>query len=396
MTLRVPTGQEIRNRIVLRMLGMDVPLTDLTQIAAVRIFIEEAIVEEVLRLYDGLVRAQRDWFIQTAAAAALERRLADFGLTRPAAVIARGTVLITTDAVATVPAGTQLETEPTDGAAPKAYLVDANPDMPDGRWVVTTGTALLPIRAVVAGAVGNTPANTVTFLRTAVAHVVAVNNPQPIFGGAEAADDDAFREYFRRYLLSLTRGTREGLRFGILGYTDAAGTRPVHSMAILEWGGQALLADPGDTPVALRVYIEDGTGTASLGLVAAIQQLVDGTDAEGSGLRAAGVPTEVRAAEPLPIDVDAAIDVDRTVNAATVRAQVEHVIRTFIQRLPVGGQLLSGEIQGQFILSQLNRRVMDVAGVLRAEFLLPTGDRAVPIGQKAVPGNISVTVRGAS
>lgn len=393
MTLRIPTAAEIRNRIFLRILSQDVPLTDLTQIAAARVFIEEGMVEEFVRLYDALLRAQLDWFINDATGAALDRRLADYGLSRPAAVAARGFLLVTVDMGVDIPAGVQVETVSTGGGDPIRFLVEANPDVADGRWPIAGGTALIPIRAVTPGAGSNTAANTVTFLRTSVAHVVSITNPQPIFGGAEAADDPAFREYFRRYLLSLTRGTREAIRFGILAYTAADGSRPVHSVAIQEWGGQTLLADPGDRPVALRIFVEDGTGSASPGLVGAIQQLVDGDDSEGSGLRAAGIPTAVLSAAPLPIDVDVAIDADRGVNAATVRDQVDNAIRTYIQRLPVGGQLITGEAQGQFVLSQLFRHVMDVAGVLRAEFAAPSGDRPVPIGQKAVPATISVAVR---
>ncbi|MEO8603375.1 MAG: baseplate J/gp47 family protein, partial [bacterium] len=137
MPLQLPTRREQRARAFLRMLGEDVALTDLTQIAAVRVFYEEACIEEWQALYAGLLREERDWFIQTAQGAALERRIADFGLARPAAQVASGYVTLTVSADGTViPAGTALETAPTDGTEPKRYAVLANPDIPGGAWTL--------------------------------------------------------------------------------------------------------------------------------------------------------------------------------------------------------------------------------------------------------------------
>ena len=391
--IRVPTRREIVDPMVVRMLARNMPVSDLTVASATRILIEECFAEEFIALYLGIAQEEKDWLIATASGAALDRRLADFGLTRPPAEFARGLLQVDVSEPATITPGTQVETAPTDGSEPKRYVVEANPDDPAGAWVIAF-VGSVPIRAVAAGGIGNTAANTVTFLRTSVTGVVSVSNPTALVNGRDSADDEAFRASWRDYLASLTRGTRDAILAGIRNYRDATGVRPVHSAALLEWGGQTLLAC-GGSPAALVISIDDGSGRASLGLVGDSQRRVDGTDTEGTGLRAAGIPTEVRAATPLPIDVDALVYADRRFSPVTVQQQVEAVIRLFIGQLPVGGQLISGELQGQFDLSQLFRRVMDVPGVLRARFNQPVNDRWVPIGHKAIAATVNVVVQGA-
>jgi uncharacterized phage protein gp47/JayE len=395
MPLETPTLQEIRDRTIVRMLAADVPLSDFTVISALRILLEEGLFPEFLTLYAGLVRDQRDWFIQTATGAALDRRLADYGLARPAAAAANGVLTVNVDADVEIPAGTIVRTVPPTGTESKRYRVDANPATLSGAWPITgaAGSGQVRIVAILAGLAGNTSANTITQLENPVAGVTAVTNAQPLVNGRAAASDEEFREFFRSYLASLTRGTRGSIGHQLLEYVDpASGVKPIHSLALVEWGGSTLLSSGGQ-PVALQIYIEDGTGTAPAPLVDQIQALVDGDDSEDSGLRSAGVPTEVLSAQVLPVNVELACDIAAPASPTSVQAEIANVIREFVGRLPVGGQLITGELQGQLVFAQLFRRVMDVPSVLRADFVSPTADVNVPIGYKAMPFTVTVSVR---
>lgn len=394
MPLEVPTLDEIERRSTIRMLGADVPLSDFVIISATRIFLREGVFPEFMSLYAGLTRQQRDWYTQTATGAALERRLADYGIVRPAAAAASGVITVTVDIDVEIPAGTIVRTVPPSGAQPKRYQVQSNPETSNGAWPITevAGSGTVKIAAVVYGLEGNTPANTITEVENPVAGVTAVTNVQPIVSGRAAASDEEFREFFRSYMASRTRGTRDSIQHSLLEYVDpATGLRPIHSLAIVEWGGQQLLSS-GGAPVALQVYIEDGTGTAPDPLVDQIQALIDGDDSEDSGLRSAGVPTEVLSAQVLPLNFEVAADIAAAANPASMQAEIASVIREFIGRLPVGGQLISGELQGQLIFAQLFRRVMDIPNMLRA-VVSPSHDVNVPIGYKAMPATVTVSVR---
>lgn len=394
MPLEVPTEQQIERRIWLRALGKNIPITDLTRASVARMLFADMIIPELIELWTGLARATERWFIQTATGEDLDRRLRDFGFEREQARPAVGQVRITVDQDVVIPAGTVLQTQPSAGE-PKRYTVDANPDSDDGSWTVTAaaGGAVLPVTAASTGVAGNTAAGTVTALQNPIAGVVSVTNDLPIGGGKDRATDAEAREAFRLWLLSLTRGTRAALMRGVLDYVDpSTGAKPVHSVAVVEWGGQTLL-DSGGQPVACQLYIEDGSGSASAALVAAIQSLVDGDDSEGSGLRAAGVPVQVLSAQPLPVSVDVAVDVSSGVDAEAVREEVAAAVEQYVNGLPVAGVSITGELRGQVSYAQLFRRVMDVAGVLAARFGRPTQDVAVPVGMKAVPGEIAVTAR---
>lgn len=398
MPLVRPTRREQRDRAVLRMLGADVALSDLTQISVFRILYEEAFIEEWQALWDGLEGAVRSWYIDPrgATGADLDRRLNDFGIERPAARAASGALTVTVEADGVViPAGAAVETA-TAGTEPTRYTVLPNPDAADGAWLLDQPGGTVRIAALTPGAAGNTPANTITVLRTGISGVVGVTNAVPLINGRDQAGDDEFRQYFRDYLSALTRGPRDAIIFAIENFVDEDGSRPVHSVALVEWGGQTLLNISGDRAVALAIYIEDGTGGASSALVQSIQRLVDGDDSEGSGLRAAGVPTEVRSAAVLPVDVAVQIDAERTANPFTVQQAVDNAIREYLARLPVGGQLITGELQGQLVFAQLFRRVMNVPGVLRAQFQSPLADVPVPIGRKAMPATVTVAVQSVS
>lgn len=398
MPLQIPTREEIVNRTFLRMLGRDVSLSDLTLVAVVRILLEEMVVEEFLRLYAGLSRDQQQWFITTATAANLDRRLADFGLSRQPARAATGFVRIsnTQDEAFTITPTTVYRTEPDVTGAIKRYRVLPNPDNPPtGVWESDAErVALVKVEAITAGPEGNTAAGTIVALENVSDPLQEViTNPWPIVNGRGIETDQEFRDRFRAYLDGLTRGTRSSIRFHLVNYVDATGNRPVKSVALVEWGGQVLLHSVSGAPVALQVYIEDGTGTASSGLVSEIQGLVDGLDTEADpGLRAAGAPAEVLAASPLPVNIDVRVIARSSVSPTEVRRLVEETVLSYIGQLPVAGQLITGELQGQVIRAQLFRRVMNVSGILEANILAPAGNVAVPIGRKAMPASVNVVV----
>jgi len=394
MPLRVRTKREIVGDCTLRVRGRQAKVSDFTAISNTRIIIEEVHGEEFASLNAGLQEDFNRWFIQTATGENLDRRLADYGVDRPPAIAGTGKVMFTagTTVPISIPPGTVVRTQPGDGAATKRYRVIPNTAPgTDGLWVIShpSGSIEANIVALDAGLAGNTPALTIIALETSITGVSSVINQTPVIDGRPVATDDEFREYFKDYLRSLTRGTKGALLFHLLDYIDpGTNIRPVRSAALEEWGGQVLL-DAGDRPVALLVHVDLVGG---IGLDA-IQARIDGTDVSSDpGWRAAGVPTGVRAAQRVLYDVIARIDVDKAFNSETVRRNVVDAIFSHFARLPVGGRKLSGELQGQLIFARLVSDVQAVPGVLRVVFERPTTPIFMGVGTKLDPGAINVTV----
>lgn len=403
MPLDVPTPREIESRIVLRLAGRAVPLTDLTPVSVTRMLIRSMVVEEFAALWRGLAEASREWFIDTATGDRLDRRLADFGLSRPGAVPGVGTVTVTVDDAIDLPAGTIFRTAPSDGSTPKRYRVASNTtpsgeDLSDGSWHITD-TREVQVEALVAGQAGNTAAGSIVEPENPVPHLTAVTNPTPVVSGRDALGDQELREYFASWLRALSGGTRGTLLHRLDGYTDPVSGRRVRSVALQEWGGQSLLSSGGRS-VALIVYVDEGLGggtpgaaTAHSALVAAVQRLLDGDDlASNPGIRAAGVPVAVEAARSRLVDIEIKVSVDARYDAGAVAATVRANIISYIARVPVAGVGISGELSGQLSLARLFRAVVDTPGVLQATITNPTADVPVPIGMKVLPREIALTV----
>lgn len=399
MSYQPASAREIEQRITLRIAGQVIPLTDLTEISTLKQLIKLMAVEEFAALHRGLAEAVSRWHLDSATGTDLERRIADFGVTRPGPQQAYGILSIAVTQPTDVPAGAIFQTvsgrtyAARFNSSPEAGLGDVG----DGSWHIENSREIL-IEASVAGAAGNATANSVVVAGSGAANIDTVTNPAPITNGRDALTDAELRQYFKDWMDALNGCSRGAVLFEILGYLDAATQRRVRSAAVQEWDGAEWLVSGGKN-VAMVVYIDEGIGasaaesaTAHPGLVAAVQKHLDGSDSqEDQGVRPAGTPTAVEAARARLIDVDVHVDVDSKYGATTVADQVRVAITNHIAGLPVGGRLISGELQGQLVLARLVNDVQDLPGVLDARFGAPLGNIPIPTGYKAVAGAISIT-----
>lgn len=393
MPLEIPTPEDIAARLQYRVAGRTIAVTDLLPIATARIIPEEMIVPEVFGLWAGLVQGMTDWYLDSARGAALDRRLADFGLSRPGGTTAYGTVHLTVSAPSSIAQGAVLQTAPADPALPtKQYAVRADTVLP-------TGTTAVEVLATTAGAAGNTGRYTITAAAAAIPNLVDLTNPTAIVNGTDPADDDTYRQYFRDWLRSLTRGTRGALLFALQTYVHPTSGRRVHSATLDEWTGAGLLRS-ANRAVALKIYLDEGLGgtigapTASDELRSAIQAAVDGDDASAlAGWRAAGVPTAVEAARALPIPITGSLDLDGNVSTTAAVQGVNDAIDRHFAAIPVSGIRATGDVVGQFSLARLFAAIANVPGVLRVVLDTPSTDLPVPAGYKAVPGTVTLYTR---
>ncbi len=165
-----------------------------------------------------LLQASR---LSTATSADVDSFVADFGLTRLAAVAATGAVTFsrtTTTQQATIPAGTQIQTA--DGTQTFTVIADTT----QAAWNATANAYIIPIgtgsitatvQAVNAGVQGNVLANTVTVMSQPIQGVQTVTNASPFTNGVDAETDTALKARFALYISGLRAGIKAAVASAI-------------------------------------------------------------------------------------------------------------------------------------------------------------------------------------
>ena len=254
--------------------------------------------------------------------------------------------------------------------------------------VVPAGTAYVDVYAVasVAGSAGNCDAGALTQWLGSLPFVASVANLVAVTNGADEETDDARKARFRAYVSTLSRSTSAALDYGArLAYlTDTSGsiTERVEYVQVDEpWTRDST------QPIALvNLYVHNGVGSTSSGLVARVNQVLNGyydsTGAAVPGWKAAGVEVVVAAASEVHVNVTAAVTLASGYLSANVQPLVVQAITNYLAGLPIG----SGSVRSEIVAA-----VMAVEGVYDVSVSAPTGNTAAGIGQKIAPGTIAVT-----
>jgi uncharacterized phage protein gp47/JayE len=239
--------------------------------------------------------------------------------------------------------------------------------------------------AAASGAVGNCDAGALTEMLGSIPQVASVSNLVAVTNGRDVETDDERKTRFRAYVSTLSRGTTAAIEYGAkLAYlTDTSG-------AIAEAVAYVQVDEPWtrDTnqPIALvNVYVHNGVGSTSPGLVARAKEVLYGYDDNGTavaGWKAAGVKMVVSAATEIPVNVTAAITLQSGYVLSTVRPLVEQAITNYLASLVIG----VGSVRAEIIAA-----VMGVDGVADVTVSAPVGNTSATIGQKIVAGTITVT-----
>lgn len=258
----------------------------------------------------------------------LDSWMADFGLTRLAAVAASGPVTFsrfTPTNQAVIPVGTTVET--TDGTEAFAVTADSgNPAFNIGlnAYVVAalTASVTVPVQATAPGSGGNVAANTIMLLASAIPGIDTVTNAAPFANGIDAESDSDFRSRFVNYINSLSKATlaavgaaiqnvQQGLTYTITENVDYSGA-----------------ADMG----YFYVVVDDGSGAPPTPLLNSIGNAVDLVRPIGSSF---GIFAPIL----LTANVSMTITTDTGYTHADVVADVTAGLNAYIDTLPLGGSL---------------------------------------------------------
>lgn len=197
-------------------------------------------------------------------------------------------------------------------------------DLTRNGYVFPAGIAALdvPVQAQVSGIVGNLQAAAISLLVTAMPGVDSVTNAQPFQNGLDQETDDAFRVRFSAFIDSRSRATPLAVGSAIRNIQQGLGYVIQENI------------DPSGAPRlgSFVVTVDDGSGTPSASLLAAVTAAVDAVRPVGS-IFTVQPPTILLANISLSISVGpGGSHTDATVAAAAA-------IVGFVNGLPIGAAL---------------------------------------------------------
>jgi uncharacterized phage protein gp47/JayE len=209
--------------------------------------------------------------LSTSDGADVDSFLADYGLYRQAALAASGNVTFSRYSpikAATIPVETLVKTE--DGEQSFEVVADESHaawNAAENGYVIQAGVAglLVPVQAVVPGAAGNVAAGAITLISSPLTGVDVVVNTLPFTTGYNAESDAAARKRFPDYINSRS-----------LGIPRAVGA----AIANVQQGISYVLAENtlpngSERRGFTTIYVDDGTGYPSTGLLSRVSDAVE-------------------------------------------------------------------------------------------------------------------------
>lgn len=221
-----------------------------------------------------------------------------FNITPKGAIASVGTVTMSTESGLLPPPATQAV------QIPQGTLIQTQ----GGIQVVTTqlvtlnqgsGTINVPVQAVVPGAAGNVPAGSLTQLVSSLTYPLVVTNAAPLTNGTDAETPAQALARVAAKMSSVAGGSPVGIANSVIGVTASGTTETVRYSTVYEpW--IAAGSGPGSGTAGFTLYIDNGSGAASAGLITAATNVLNGSQSGGQiGSRDAGMPYSVQAVQPI-------------------------------------------------------------------------------------------------
>jgi uncharacterized phage protein gp47/JayE len=303
----------------------------------------------------------------------LDEHALTVGLTRKPAVRAVGEVTFTGVEGTLIATGTEVGAEQTEpDSPPVTFLTTEQATIPAGLSVD------VPVAASEAGTDGNVASGSITTVLSPLEGIAGITNAQPTRSGAEIEPDEALRN---RVLLAYGgaqgSGTISDYQAWALAYPGVGyvGVEPI-------WNG------PGTVRVTVTDALNRPVATQT---VEGLQELLDPVAGEGRGLAPVGATVTVATPTVEVVDVAASVTtlpgytLDGTGGTIAVRADLEDAIRSYMDRLPPGDDVVYKHVLARFF---------EVAGVVDVPTLtLDGGTTNVAIGatQVAQTGTVNLT-----
>lgn len=311
---------------------------------------------EIAKTYGEVDRALSIMFVDGAEGADLERRAAEYGITRKPGTKAAGTVTITGVDGTVIALGTIGMTA--DGLR---YTTDA-------AATIASGTASVAVTAAEVGAAYNVPATAITRLYRNLIGVTGISNAVAITGGTDAETDAALRaRLLARMRTPATSGNAYHYQLWALE-TNGVGAAKVTPL----WDGpgtvRVLIVGPNREPVDSEV--------------------VDACAAHIEEERPIGASVTVLSATGLNVTVTATVTVSDTTTVAAVQTAFEAALAAYLQSIAFVEYTLS--------YNRVAFLLMSVEGVVDyTDLLINSGTANITIDADEVPVLSGVTLSAA-
>lgn len=295
----------------------------------------------------SVVEQQGIWAQAEAFQALVYSAMSLFGITAGQAVAASGVVTFSTSSAGTPPPATQ------NVSIPAGTIVQTTGGIQFQTTTAATlsaglGSINIPVTAVVAGAAGNVPAGAINTIISGLTYPLYVTNAAATANGADAQSAAQSLALFASQVAAIGLSSPVAIANAAIGVNYGAES-VVYSSLYEPWITAG--AGAGSGTAGWDLYIDNGTGTASSGLIAAVVSKLTGGTVSGAsnasgaiGYRDAGVPYNVYAVTPTTANVAVSATV---VSGTGLVALVSGAIATAVSgyfTLPFGAQAEQSQI----------------------------------------------------
>lgn len=186
-----------------------------------------------------------------------------------------------------------------------------------------------PIQSLILGSAGNVPAGTITQIATGLSYPLAVTNPLPTAGGADAETAAQTLARFLAFVDSLGLCSPIAVAGAVIGV--AFNQEVVKYASVIEpWIVQVQQGNP--TPNAgFQVAVDNGSGSASSNLISAVTTFL--SSGAPAGYRPAGVPFLVLAVVPVNVSVVVVCTAVNPAIAGSIQTAIGQAITSYFSSL---------------------------------------------------------------
>jgi len=238
----------------------------------------------------------------------------------------------------------------------------------------------VPVQSSGAGAFGNVATSTIVNVPSKPAGVEEVINYESTSGGTDIETDDQLRIRVPLYLSSLSKSTKNAIQAAALSVNG------IQNANIYE-------SDPPNGFVT--IFIDDGSGGASLEMIRNVKDKIDGTingveTGSATAMRACGLGVNVLAPTVKDITISLTAFIDTGFDSTSVSIDIETTINQYLNAFVTGQSILRAslieKIMGVQGVKNIDLSVLTVNGAL-------TGDTTVGTNEVARLFSINILTR---
>ncbi len=209
-----------------------------------------------------------------------------------------------------------------------------------------SGSGMVRIQAVAAGAEGNVPANTIKYMPVSIPGITSVTNPEPTEGGYDTeSDEDLLQRYYERIKTPPTSGNKSQYKMWAKEVTGVGDAKVVPL-----WNGSNTVK---------VVLIDANKEPANAEVVSNVQNYIDpGAAGEGKGAAPVGAYCTVVSADGKTVNVAfTALDKDPAYTEVQIIANVEAKLREYFRSITFREDIT------EVSYAQIGYRLLDATGI---------------------------------